>query len=109
METRVGREVVSIWWDHRPSLLEKYKIKWQGIVNVLRPPREVHGCKDTMLIIVGKDRGHMAGPSRDIRPLTREQVMDRRVRNAMDAMGLQHVNYVDLSGKGLEQRARERQ
>ena len=99
MHSYLGRRKINIWWDHSPRPAEIYKTRLNSmIVNLkaLTGQRDKHGYEDTRLIILGGEYVFFSETSRDIIPLTANEVQDFRIVNIASKMNLEHFNYIDL-------------
>ena len=100
LHTYAEGQKIDMWWDHSPSTMDLYKVKFGGLKNtfagIFRIPQK-HGFEDTYLIILG-DNGFasLTGPSRNIVPLTHERTSDPLVLQIVSRMDITHFNYVDF-------------
>ena len=99
-----GRRL-NIWLDHSPSLLERYKMKFNGVLltlSALIGSSETHGYEDTRLIVFGGEHVFLMGPSRDIAPLTTDEVQNPTITRVASRMNIEHFNYIDLRARHSE-------
>ena len=100
LNTYAGERMISLWWDHSPSILELYKLKLDGLLSVLPTfvgRRERHGYEDTYLMLLTDDHVFLNGPSRGILPLTIDEISNDNVALVASRMNLTHFNYLDLT------------
>ena len=98
---------IDMWWDHSPSISEVLKTKFIAFVTVLKlivGYRERHGHEDTHLILLHDDHFFFMGPSRNILPLTHDEVSNVKVSEIVGRMNITHFNYIDLSTSLLTDR-----
>ena len=91
---------IDMWWDHSPSISEVIKAKFIALSMVLKlivGYRERHGHEDTYLILLRDDQVFFIGPSRNILPLTHDEVSNAKISEIIGKMNITHFNYVDLS------------